>query len=193
MIEKGSSASDYQPYGVGKWYLHKEIGKVVLNGSEYWNYYTDTSKPVFWIDPTTGTNIFNYLQESGLICYCDYFQGKGQVASFDDAYNLGNNVIAFRTSYKRLVIRDDRYTSTEDFKNWLSSNNVVVYYVLATPTNIEVEYQPLIDQLNELEKAMSKDGQTNISQVSNDKPFILDVTAIKSLQNVLDRIELLES
>ena len=51
----------------------------------------------------------------------------------------------------------------------------------------------LIDQLNELEKAMSKDVQTNISQVSNDKPFILDVTAIKSLQNILDRIELLES
>ena len=65
--------------------------------------------------------------------------------------------------------------------------------MLATPTNTEITYRPLIDQLNLLEKAMSKDGQTNISQVSNDKPFILDVTAIKSLQNVLDRIELLES
>ena len=89
------------------------------------------------------------------------------------------DLIAFRTSYKRLVIRDDRYTSTEDFKNWLSSNNVVVYYVLATPTNIEVEYQPLIDQLNELEKAMSKDGQTNISQVNNDLPFIISASALK--------------
>ena len=37
----------------------------------------------------------------------------------------------------------------------------------------------LIDQLNLLEKAMSKDGQTNISQVNNDLPFIISASALK--------------
>ena len=40
----------------------------------------------------------------------------------------------------------------------------------------------LIDQLNLLEKAMSKDGQTNISQVNNDLPFIISASALKEWQ-----------
>lgn len=211
-IEEGSKANSYTPYGTtpielckignyqdyiykdsDKWYLHKEMGKGVLDGSESWNYYTDTSKPVFWTDPTTGTKKINYLQESDLICYCDYFQGKGQVSSMDNVYDLGNNVITFRTTYKRLVIRDDSITSASDFGAWLSSNNIILYYVLATPTNTEITYQPLIDQLNAIEKAQSKENQTNIMQNNNDSPFIIGAEAILSLKNVLDRVTLLES
>ena len=40
----------------------------------------------------------------------------------------------------------------------------------------------LIDQLNLLEKAMSKNGQTNISQVNNDLPFIISASALKEWQ-----------
>lgn len=196
-IEQGSKVNAYTPFGTNpielckignyqdyfykngsKWYLHKEIEKVVLNGDESWNYYTNTSKPVFWIDPTVGTKTFNYLQESGLICYCDSFQGKGQVSSIDDVYDLGNNVIAFRTSYKRLVIRDDSITSIGDFRAWLSSNNIILYYVLATPTDTEITDTTLINQLNALEQAMSYDNQTNISQENDNLPFIINATAL---------------
>lgn len=196
-IEQGSKVNAYTPFGTNpielckignyqdyfyksgsKWYLHKEIEKVVLNGDESWNYYTNTSKPVFWIDPTVGTKTFNYLQESGLICYCDSFQGKGQVSSMDDVYDLGNNVITFRTSYKRLVIRDDSITSIGDFRAWLSSNNIILYYVLATPTDTEITDTTLINQLNALEQAMSYDNQTNISQENDNLPFIINATAL---------------
>ena len=196
-IEQGSKVNAYTPFGTNpielckignyqdyfyksgsKWYLHKEIEKVVLNGDESWNYYTNTSKPVFWIDPTVGTKTFNYLQESGLICYCDSFQGKGQVSSMDDVYDLGNNVITFRTSYKRLVIRDDSITSIGDFRAWLSSNNIILYYVLATPTDTEITDTTLINQLNALEQVMSYDNQTNISQENDNLPFIINATAL---------------
>lgn len=40
----------------------------------------------------------------------------------------------------------------------------------------------LIDQLNLLEKAMSKDKQTNISQVNNDLPFVISASALKKWQ-----------
>ena len=33
-LELGSSATDYEPYGNGAWYIKKNIGKVVLDGSE---------------------------------------------------------------------------------------------------------------------------------------------------------------
>lgn len=40
----------------------------------------------------------------------------------------------------------------------------------------------LIDQLNLLEKAMSKDGQTNILQVNSDLPFVISASALKEWQ-----------
>ena len=158
----------------GKWYLNKQIGKVVLDGSEAWDYYTSTSKPVFFI-VTDNFGIY-YKLEANLSCYCDYYKGKGQVASFDDVYNLGNNVITFRTAYTRLVIRDDRFNNTEDFKAELSTHNTIVYYVLATPTYEEITDTTLISQLEAIKK--SYNTQTNISQENNDLPFELDVVAL---------------
>ena len=118
--------------------LDKMISKFVLDGSEDWNYYTETNKPIFFIDTATLSHKIDYLQESGLICYCNYFAGKGQVWNFNDVYDLGNNVIAFRNSYKRLAIRDDRYINAKDFKNWLSTHNTEVYYALETPYTVDL-------------------------------------------------------
>ena len=69
------------------------------------------------------------------------------------------------------------------FKTFLSANNITFYYILATPTNTEITYQPLIDQLNELEKATSKENQTNISQVNNDLPFIIKANALLQISD----------
>ena len=135
-------------YDSGKWYIEKQIGKVVLNGTEDWYYYTATSKPVFYLI-CEQYNI-SYKIQSGLLCYSNYYEGKGQVASFDNVYNLGNNVIAFRTAFTRIVIRNDSITSVADFKTWLSNNNTTVYYVLATPTYTEITDTYLLEQLNGL-------------------------------------------
>ena len=178
-VEESSTASLWQPYGVGKWYLHKEIEKVVFNGSEDWTKTSDTSASVF-VTAILGRN--TSLSSSSLSNYFKYQFANVEGKFYFGSSSSNNCAFCMATTY-----------TLESFKTWLSTNNPFVYYVLATPTNTEITYQPLIDQLNLLEKAMSKDGQTNISQVSNDKPFILDVTAIKSLQNILDRIELLES
>ena len=78
------------------------------------------------------------------------------------------------------------------FRTWLENNNVTLYYVLKEAIVTEITYQPLIDQLNLLEKAISYDSQTNISQVNNDLGFIIYAEAIKSLENVLDRLALVE-
>lgn len=142
ILNEGNTALDYEPYGSNnEYYLKKEMGKVVLNGSESWNRYTDTSKPVFYL------TFYSYKKENGLKCYSNYFSGKGQVTTFDNVYDLGNNVIALRNPLDRLAIRDDSITSIEDFKTWLSNNNVTLYYVLATPTYEKITNSTLIEQL----------------------------------------------
>ena len=68
------------------------------------------------------------------------------------------------------------YTSKTDFKNWLSTHNTIVYYVLATPTYTEITDSTLLSQLNALAKSYA--SQTNISQESNDLASILNATAL---------------
>ena len=194
-LEKGSKANSYTPYGTtpielckignyqdyfykdsGKWYLHKEVGKVVLNGSEsgwhtsslsvegYKSYYVDSSVRI---------------NQDALGSKCNYFEYK--------TYNEWQNLLKatfIENTYQAIGIRviETLAPTLEDFKTWLSTHNTIAYFALATPTTIEVEYQPLIDQLNLLEKAQSKENQTNISQVNNDLPFIISASALKEWQ-----------
>ena len=181
------STTTYEPYNAkGKWYKYGAVGEYILKGIESWELQSINSYGI-----ANFHKVYNldYIGGVNNLSYTNYFssQETGIASTQNVGYLLNNS--------KALFIRfDSNVASTvEDFKAWLSTHNVKIKFVLPTPTTTEITYQPLIDQLNELEKAISYDLQTNISQVSNDKPFILDVTAIKSLQNVLDRIELLES
>lgn len=124
---------NYQDYfykDSGKWYLHKEIGKVVLDEN------SNISTHLY------GTNSFqtytnNILKNDNLLCVIsDYFKG----VSYDNRTS-GDNLIYSVSNDPTfdLVIRNTTFTSLADFKTWLSTHNVVVYYVLATPVNTALE------------------------------------------------------
>ena len=168
---------NYQDYfykDSGKWYLHKEIGKVVLDGSESWandggtvgtNYRHNITVANLQISTplgTTGNSISNYFKTS--------------TVGFNNQ-KWGN----FYLSSTCLVMTDQDavYSSVADFKTWLSTHNTNIYYVLATPTNTEITDTTLINQLEELYIAKSKENQTNISQVNNDLGFIISASALK--------------
>ena len=51
----------------------------------------------------------------------------------------------------------------------------------------------LIEQLNNLANVYSYEDVTNISQENNDKPFILDVSALYDLNNLVTRVATLET
>ena len=212
-IEEGSSATTFEAYNsielcssqdgtkrdyllhdktLDKWYWHREIGKLHLTSCIYRNpsYSTNTKAFCSFLLPNKDITHSSGAIDLGL---CNNFGYKSGSASQFAANNNNGLWWEGSTSYSYLLITLTDASTLAKVNEWLSTNSTYIYYVLATPTNTEITYQPLIDQLNLLEKAISYEGQTNISQISNDKPFILDVTAIKSLQNVLDRIELLES
>ena len=187
-IEKGSKTNSYTPYGTtpielckigdyqdyfykdsGKWYLHKEIGKVVLTPINVDSY----------ISVTQGSLFRTIIAESisGTIPYSNYYTGiSNSSLRADGKFYFNYNASGNRNVFDFI---DNRFTNVDDFKTFLTNNNVEVLFPIPTPTNTEITYQPLIDQLNLLEKAMSKDGQTNISQVNNDLPFKITASALK--------------
>ena len=162
---------DYQDYiykDNGKWYKHSEIGKVVLDGSETWTY--STSNVVFYSD------VIRELAMPRTIYYCNRFFRVDITTTYA---NMKNGETKYDSANVcRLITKMTNYTTSNDFKNWLSNNNTSVYYVLATPTNTEITDQTLITQLDNFEKAKSYNNQTNISQENNDLPFIISATAL---------------
>lgn len=172
-IEKGNQATSYEPYGNGTWYLKQEIGKYVFTGNE---------------------NItLNYPGET----YQYYFIELPNKAYSNNNVNLNNfsthfvsvqNAIAELSDGKftisgtgNLVVCDTRNNSVENFKTWLTTNQPVFEYILATPTYTPIT-GTLAEQLeNVYQKMLSQKGQTNISQVNDDLSFNLSVQAIEEL------------
>ena len=203
LLEKNSTATTYEPYQsqsyavnlgtmelckIGnyqdyiykegkKWYKYGTIGKAVLNGSENWN------------SGAFGTNSFTLsisnmkystsAEDTNILIKCSHFKG----VAVKDRTTSGDNIIYAETSAS-IYIRNTSYTSLVDFKTMLGTNNITLYYVLATPTTTEITDTTLISQLNALVGAESYSGQTNISQTNDDKPFILTVKALKDLSNL---------
>ena len=186
MVNKGNNATTYEPYQSqsyavnlgnielckigtyqdkiykdnGKWYLNKQIGKVVLDGSENWS---EISTPARFRTSKT-YNVYADTQQ-----YCNYYGW-----SF---FGVSNNTLDMRTDGIR--VSNSTGMTLAQFQTFISNNEVDVYYVLATPTITEITDTTLISQLEEIKK--SYNTQTNISQTNADKPFILDVVALGEL------------
>lgn len=155
----------------GTWYLHKEIGKVVLDGSE----------GTFSMPSTNRFNIDGLIQYQKAIntkyYKSNYYEAYNQVSTNGDFDNLVSSVdygfdLSSGSSYT-IRIKDTGYTSINDFKTWLSTHNTIVYYVLETPTTTEITDSELISQLNAIELL---EGLNNISITSNDLTGKLKLT-----------------
>jgi len=159
-IEKGSKPNHYTPYGTtpielckigdyqdyiykdnGNWYVHKEIGKDVLNGSENWSYASSGTKSIHYLSTLTG----KIANRCGL--YSNYFGYKGVGYTWQ---TIDDNQTAEEPNNSAIFIRDDNITSSNSFKTWLSTHNTIVYYVLATPTTTLITDSTLIEQLEAL-------------------------------------------
>lgn len=190
-LEKGSTATTYEPYiensyhitlpsGIelckigtyqdyiykedGSWYLHKEIGKVVLNGSESWTYSLQANVSrldTTMINAKKGSTTNNPILST----------------HFKSEFALANGNIFLSGAGDLISITDNDFSNANDFKNWLSSTNVTAYYAFANPTVTEITDTTLLEQLEE--SKLSYISQTNISQENNDLPFNLDVKALR--------------
>lgn len=167
---------------VGLWYLKKNIRKVVLNGSENW-YITPTN--------TTGKNRYytqivsnNILKPSSASSLPELICNKYIRKTANQTYTLIQGMSI--DSYGNILIYDEnRYNLTADeFKIWVSSNNIIIYYVLESPIYTQIT-GTLEDELEAIyNNSLSKSGQTNISQINADLPFIIDAITLKDISNL---------
>ena len=91
------------------WYKREYIGKVVLDGSEDWDY----ANGVFNLSTTARYLLSNWL--------CNALTFGGTAINTSTAYQNGNNKISINTSGSRIYIRIDDITSVSDFKTYLSN------------------------------------------------------------------------
>lgn len=148
-LEEGSVATDYEPYqgqsynidlqgnemvelpnGVkdelvidkyGNVNLIKNVGKIILNGSENWNK-TNEELNVFYV--------FNFLNANG--AYPKALSNYFNVVQF---YPTKLGELAIRGNGTSISICSEQ-TSVEEFKSWLSTHNTILYYPLANPQTI---------------------------------------------------------
>ncbi len=185
-LEKGNVATTYTPYKPpiylgkigtyqdyiykdnGSWYIHKEIGRVVLNGSESWT--LDSANSRFYnID-----YINDYMVNQRTNAITNYYR-------YGDSASDGYFALSSSNNYLFIHFPNSSTNTIALFKTWLESNNVELYYILNTPTTTKITDYELINQLNELEKAKGYDNTTNIIQANDNLPFILDVRALKKI------------
>ena len=142
-LELGSEVGDYEPYGTD-WYIEKETGKVILNGTENWNTWgTQISGKLRWaldysqivVKPSSAQVVGNILSD------------RYTAITQDLNYAGATTGIAIQTSGWIAINDTARNTDLTAWKTWLGSHPTSIYYALATPTYTKVT-GPLLDQLN---------------------------------------------
>lgn len=162
----------------GNWYYEENPKKVILDGSENWYYVNNSS-----------------YSESIIRYRCDDFTdvlstgyGAFILSSNFKGFPLGHrteNGIARQLDSSGLNIFIDKSitnNSLTNFKNWLSTNNVEVWYPLDNPITTQITNTTLINQLEDI----SVHTGTNIITISNDNNIIpeIEITRLKELEKL---------
>lgn len=165
----------------GSWYVHKEIGKKIFDGTEFWRTVPTNTTDVYRMLTTSlkGSILAPATSSTQFLAFCSRF--KPIIA--DDTYKKNEGISCARDENVHIYMEDyNTSTSATDFKTWLSTHNVTLYYVLSTPTETEITNTTLIEQLEAIYKAKSVKDKTYITQTNDELPFILDVEAIKEYE-----------
>ena len=149
---------------LGAWYIKKNVGKVVFNGSENWSAssLSVTGYKSFYTSSAFDEN------ESG---FCNRFR-LGTYRNWIDL--LADNFFEFANNSLGIRIQESLASDLQSFKSWLSNNNVIIYGVEKIPTYTKIT-GTLAYQLEDVyNNSLAYDGQTNITQANNDLPFIIN-------------------
>ena len=181
-LELGSTATAYEPYqgqdyaislgtielakignyqdriykSAGKWYIEKQVGKVVLDGTENWTLVsTATNTARFKVQGLTSDIVIN---ETSVLLMSNYFTCYPSNERTQDKIGM--------TTYinQDLYIRTDvnSISTVAALKTWLGAHNTTAYYALATSTTTEITNEALIAQLEALGASSLYIGVNNI-------------------------------
>ena len=130
--------------------IHRRVKKIILNGSENWVLYPNKTKT------------FRY-QISNLILngLSNYYKGLSSATAFDIDTGI---YLAYTNS---IIISDQRFSTIDEFKTWLSTHNVEVIYNVRTATEQVIEtIEPYTDEQKEIISSMVTEKGTNIFNIN---------------------------
>lgn len=167
---------DYIYKSDGKWYVHKVVDKIVLDGTES-NYTTRSN---------TSTTHSKFRIASGVLSgsiagitaiVCDHFIANSGANTSDYSQNAicGSTAAGYQTQLW-FSIANTIANTVDAFKAWVASNTPTVYYALATPTDTEITNGALVGQLEAIEQWLIRYGYN--ATVSGNLPIIIDRTAL---------------
>ena len=131
----------------GNCVINKNVGKVVLNGSESWT--SSSLATNTWYSPTTNA-INPTTTDTTLYSISNYYESK-----YRDNIGSSNYGLAISNSSSgkgNVLLRNTDISSASNLKTWLQSHNTNVYYVLNTPETINLSNTqiPLFDGINHI-------------------------------------------
>ena len=206
-LEKGTQATTYEPHqeqvlplnlpnGIeyckigtyedefehdgDKWYLNKYIGKVEVNSSSldtFTNSLTNLNSVQF---AKSNDDLKKVSLNRTITILCNKLSYSTRPGGTYDDSTLINKILDGGID-KYWIGLPKTITTLEEAQTYLGT--LEVYYPLATPTHEEITDTTLISQLNAIEKALSYDGQTNISQTNTGLPFIISASALEKGSN----------
>ena len=164
---------DYIYKSDDKWYVHKAVGKVILDGvnKSFSDRYTTASSHYRFI--YADQSIPNYTSGTVAQIYCNRLIG----GTIGNTYNRVER-IAYNDANNRLI---SYISSIEDStlaaaNTWLQSNPLDIVYILATPTDTEITNAALIAQLEAiLSQGSTYAGTNNITTITPNEQGTLEV------------------
>ena len=173
-LEKGSIASSYSPHFEpielckenGKWWLHKEIGKIAFTSSTAWSKHGTTAGNIFML---SDTGFIGYPYNSGHVTPALMDTDRAiELGTMPDSangvfgVNTGSQIRVFRGAY------DASYTA-DMFKAEMVGH--YIYGALTTPTTTEITNEAVLEGLNSAAGLKLFPGQNNITdQTPNAQP-----------------------
>ena len=107
-------------------------------------------------------------------------------------YYAWSSTLLSGTNSKRAQAKENAelVTFNDDFTDLTTAQDAlvgtIIYCALATPTYETITDTTLLSQLEALKNASSYDTKTHITQNSNDKPFILNATALQKGEAIVN-------
>lgn len=162
-VEEGSTATDYEPYGVGVWYKYGEIGEVQFANVN--NIYQEAifgvNKKYFFQTISTAKSLgnpsYNFL--------CEILSKSNGVANDYSGFFNGTNIVVLVND------SDTKETATSKY------TGKTLHYVLSNPT-IDIITGTLAEQLEEWWNGQTLNGTTIITSNGN-LPLVIKVRGLK--------------
>ena len=204
-IEAGSTATDYEQYqgqtfpiGLGStelckigdyqdyiyksgddWYVHKECGKIVLDGNESWNYSSKLSSFYRFVHVISGINSVSPNNQPSSLFSNNFIAGTWELGTGQGECVMQNNAstnLYVVINSSRLADVSTNSKAVESLKTWLSTHNTTVYYRLAAATDTKITDNTLLTQLNSIHNWLTRYDYYGV--VSGNLPIIIDRTGI---------------